>query len=85
MFKTFDISNFFNILPVLMAVVMFFQQKMNTAASAGQSAEQQKMMAIIFPIMFGFIFYNMPSGLVLYWFLNSILMTVFQLRMVRNG
>lgn len=79
------LGNDLNILPILMAIVMFFQQKMNTAASAGQSAEQQKMMAIIFPVMFGFIFYNMPSGLVLYWFLNSLLMTIFQVRMVRHG
>jgi membrane protein insertase Oxa1/YidC/SpoIIIJ len=30
------------------------------------------------PIMFGVIFYNMPSGLVLYWFVNTIFMLVIQ-------
>jgi len=30
------------------------------------------------PIMFGFIFYNMPSGLVLYWIINTALTIVEQ-------
>jgi len=68
-----------NILPLLMMIGMFFQQKL-TMKSSGQANEQQKIMLIIFPLMFGFIFYNMPSGLVLYWFINSVLMLVQQLR-----
>ena len=68
-----------NILPILMMIGMFFQQKI-TMKSSGQSNEQQKMMLIIFPLMFGFIFYNMPSGLVLYWFVNSMLMLLQQIR-----
>jgi len=28
--------------------------------------------------MFGFIFYNMPSGLVLYWFTNTLFMLLIQ-------
>jgi membrane protein insertase Oxa1/YidC/SpoIIIJ len=67
-----------------MAIGMFFQQKISAASSAGASAEQQKIMLIIFPIMFGFIFYHMPAGLVLYWFVNSGLMLVSQLRMNRQ-
>ena len=77
------ISNEFNILPIIMAIGMFFQQKMTSAASGGAAAEQQKMMLIIMPVMFGFIFYRMPSGLVLYWLINSVLMLLFQLRMNR--
>jgi len=38
------------------------------------------MMSIIMPIMFGVIFYQMPSGLVLYWFVNSLFMLGYQLR-----
>jgi len=64
-----------NILPILMAIAMFFQQKMSmkSAAANPQMAEQQKMMVIIFPIMFGFIFYHFPSGLAVYWFLNTLM------------
>ncbi|MDD5431611.1 MAG: membrane protein insertase YidC [Candidatus Omnitrophica bacterium] len=70
-----------NILPVIMAIGMFVQQKLTMAKSGGEAAEQQKIMLIVMPIMFGVIFYNMPAGLVLYWFVNSILMLISQLRM----
>lgn len=72
-----------NILPIIMALGMFFQQKMTSAASGGASAEQQKIMLIVMPVMFGFIFYRMPAGLVLYWLINSLLMLAFQLKMNR--
>lgn len=65
-----------NILPLLMAVAMFFQQKLSTppqTSSGDQMAQQQKMMAIMMPILFGFLFYRLPSGLVMYWFINTIL------------
>jgi YidC/Oxa1 family membrane protein insertase len=74
------LGNEINILPVIMAIGMFVQQKISTGKATGQAAEQQRMMLIIMPIMFGIIFYRMPSGLVLYWFINSALMLVFQLR-----
>jgi YidC/Oxa1 family membrane protein insertase len=74
------IGSEFNILPIIMAIGMFFQQKSTMASSGGQAAEQQKIMLIMMPILFGFIFYHMPAGLVLYWLTNSILMMVFQAR-----
>jgi YidC/Oxa1 family membrane protein insertase len=69
-----------NILPILMAGTMFVQQKMSMASSSASSemAEQQKMMSIMMPILFGVLFYKMASGLVLYWFTNSLLSVVFQ-------
>jgi YidC/Oxa1 family membrane protein insertase len=72
-----------NILPIIMAIGMFVQQKISSASASGASAEQQKIMLIVMPVMFGLIFYRMPSGLVLYWFVNSMLMLAFQLRMNR--
>ncbi len=67
-----------NLLPILMMFTMFFQQKLSMKSMSSMQADQQKMMLWIMPIMFGVIFYNMPSGLVLYWFTNSILMTLSQ-------
>ena len=70
-----------NILPILMAIAMFFQQKISlksSAAANSQAMEQQKMMLVLMPVMFGFIFYHFPSGLALYWFLSTILTTVSQ-------
>jgi YidC/Oxa1 family membrane protein insertase len=77
------IGQYFNLLPVLMAVGMFIQQKSSMGKMSGSSAEQQKMMLIVMPIMFGFIFYNMPAGLVLYWFVNSALASAYQLRLAK--
>lgn len=75
------IGNEFNLLPIVMAIGMFFQQKVSmSSATVGSNAEQQKMMLILFPIMFGFIFYHMPAGLVLYWLTNSILTVAFQFK-----
>lgn len=66
-----------NILPLLMVVGMVLQQRMSSkvmgSAVTDEQKQQQKMMMVIMPIMFGFIFYNMPSGLVLYWLVNTIL------------
>ena len=74
------LGNQINILPILMAIGMFVQQKISMAKASGEAAQQQKMMTIIMPIMFGVIFYQMPSGLVLYWFVNSALMLTYQFR-----
>ncbi len=71
------VGNELNLLPILMVVASFFQQKLSSGQMSGQSAEQQKIMMFLFPIMFGVFFYHMPSGLVLYWFTNTI-MTVIQ-------
>lgn len=65
-----------NILPILMAIAMFFQQKLSTPPHTGsndQMVQQQKMMAIMMPLLFGFMFYRLPSGLVMYWFTNTLL------------
>jgi YidC/Oxa1 family membrane protein insertase len=59
-----------NILPLLMGFTMFIQQRMTTGATAGNP--QAKMMRFM-PIFMIFIFYNFPSGLVLYWLVNNIL------------
>ncbi|PIP19733.1 MAG: hypothetical protein COT38_05375 [Candidatus Omnitrophica bacterium CG08_land_8_20_14_0_20_41_16] len=78
------LGNELNILPIIMAIGMFVQQKISSASASGASAEQQKIMIIVMPVIFGLIFYRMPSGLVLYWFVNSTLMLIFQLRMNRT-
>jgi len=76
------IGNSINILPLIMVAGMVLQQKISTKSMGGavtdEQKQQQKMMLIIMPIMFGFIFYNMPSGLVLYWVVNTALTIVEQ-------
>lgn len=55
------------LLPVLMGIAMFFQQKMTTVDP------KMKMMVYLMPAMMVFVFMNMPAGLVLYWLVNNIL------------
>ena len=74
----------FNILPIIMAIIMFFQQKLSTkniVVSDPNQATQQKFMAIFFPIMLGFIFYHFSSGLTLYFSVFYLMSTFTQLKM----
>lgn len=76
-------GNCINILPIIMVGLMFFQQKISqgltTAGTMTQEqVSQQKMMMFVMPLLFGFLFYKMPAGLVLYWLTNTLLMTVEQ-------
>jgi YidC/Oxa1 family membrane protein insertase len=59
-----------NILPFVMTATTLLQSRLT---SGDQTAQQGKMMTYLFPIMFFFIFWNMPSGLVLYWTIQNIL------------
>ena len=77
-----------NVLPLAMVALMVVQQKISTKVMGGavteEQKQQQKIMLIIMPVMFGFIFYNMPSGMVLYWVVNTILTIVEQAAILRN-
>jgi len=77
-------GNEINILPILMTVGMFVQQKLSMVSSSSSSAEQQKIMMIVMPVMFLVFFYHLPSGLVLYWVINSALMLAYQLKVSRS-
>lgn len=83
------IGNSINILPLAMVVLMVLQQKISTKVMGGavtdEQKQQQQMMLVIMPIMFGFIFYNMPSGMVLYWVVNTILTIVEQSVIFKNA
>ena len=56
-------------LAIAMGVGMVAQQMLTPKMG---DASQQKMMYFM-PIIFTVLFYNMPSGLVLYWFVNQLL------------
>ncbi len=60
----------FRLLPLLMGGSMFLQQKM-TPSSPGVDPSQQKMMLML-PIVFTFMFWSMPTGLTLYWFVSNL-------------
>ena len=62
-----------NILPFFMAGTMLLQSKLTPAM--GDPA-QQKMMMWMMPAMMLFMFYSMPSALVLYWTVSQVLAIV---------
>jgi YidC/Oxa1 family membrane protein insertase len=58
-----------HILPLIMIASQFVMQKMTP--NPGMDPSQAKMMMFM-PLMFGFIFYNFSSGLVLYWLTSNL-------------
>lgn len=64
------------VLPLLMGVTMFIQQKLNPPP---MDPVQQKVLSFM-PVMFTVFFAFFPSGLVLYWVSNNILSIVQQAR-----
>jgi len=57
------------ITPIVMGATMFIQQKMTPTAADPTQAK----LFLLMPIMFTFLFLNLPSGLVLYWLVNNVL------------
>ncbi|MBL8379401.1 MAG: membrane protein insertase YidC [Burkholderiales bacterium] len=72
------------ILPIIMAISMFVQTKMNPTPP---DPLQAKMMTIM-PIVFSIFFFFFPAGLVLYWVVNNVLSIAQQwqiTRMIESG
>jgi YidC/Oxa1 family membrane protein insertase len=58
-----------HILPLAMIISQFVMQKMTP--TTGGDPNQQKMMMFM-PLIFGFMFYNLPSGVVLYYLTSNL-------------
>ena len=58
----------YSLTPVLMALTMFWQQRITPSTA---DPAQQKIMMMM-PLMFGVMFLWVPSGLVLYWFVGNL-------------
>lgn len=70
------------LLVVLYLVSMYFSTKMSSVDPS--QAEQQKMMAVMMPLMFAFIFAGYPSAFLLYWLTLNILQTAQQWLIMRQ-
>ncbi len=57
------------VLPLIMGVTMFIQQKLNPAPLDPMQAKVMMLLPFIFTVFFAFF----PSGLVLYWVTNNVL------------
>jgi YidC/Oxa1 family membrane protein insertase len=71
-------GNEFHLLPILMGVTMFLQQRLTSklpkdGSPLSDAQKQQKMMGNMMSILFMVMFYNFPSGLNIYFMLSTIL------------
>ena len=67
------------VLPLLMGISMWGQQKLNPAPLDPMQAKVMQLMPIMFTAFFAFF----PSGLVLYWFVNNMLSIAQQWQITR--
>ncbi|GJM17037.1 MAG: membrane protein insertase YidC [Thermodesulfobacteriota bacterium] len=65
----------FRLLPIIMGAAWFLSQKMTPMSTAmgGENMQLQMKLMQYMPIIFVFLFWNLPSGLVLYWTVSNIL------------
>ncbi|MBK6658564.1 MAG: membrane protein insertase YidC [Proteobacteria bacterium] len=69
----------FFVLPLLMGISMWGQQKLNPAPIDPMQAKVMQVMPVMFTAFFAFF----PSGLVLYWFVNNMLSIAQQWQITR--
>jgi YidC/Oxa1 family membrane protein insertase len=71
------------IILVLYLVSMYLSTKISAVDPT--QADQQKMMAIVMPVMFAFVLAGFPSAFLLYWLTFNVLQTVQQYYILRSG
>lgn len=83
----FGTLNSLNLLPILMGVAFYLQQKLMPSQAAAstnpQVAQQQKMMMVMLPILFPLMLYKAPSGLNLY-IMSSVFAGVIEQYVIRK-
>ncbi len=70
-------------LPIIYLASQLLYGKFTQAPQGGQNAGQMKMMMYGMPIMFFFILYDVPSGLLLYWIVSNLL-TIAQQAVIKD-
>jgi len=78
--KDLSIKDPFFVLPLLMGATMFIQQKLNPPPPDPMQAKIFMALPFVFTVFFAFF----PAGLVLYWFVNSLLSISQQWVITRN-
>lgn len=71
------VGSYINILPLLIVAVGLIQQKYTTTTAG---APEQKTMMMFMMVFMGVIFWNFPSCLVLYWFIQNLATLIYQIR-----
>ena len=58
---------------MIFVATQLLSTKLTQTPSASQSSGQMKFMQLGLPVIFFFILYNVPSGLLVYWIFSNIL------------
>ena len=82
--KTFIplVGNHIRLLPVIYLVSQLFYGKITQLGGTMQSAQsssQMKFMTYGLPLIFFFLFYNAPSGLILFWTISNVIQMIQQI------
>lgn len=75
-----SIKDPYYVLPVLMGLSMFLQQRLNPPPADPIQAKVMMLMPVIFTVLF----INFPAGLMLYWFVNNTLSFLQQWYIMRS-
>lgn len=67
-----------NLLPIINTGITYLQQKMMTPISSGDEKNPMQSMLYTMPIMMLVLFYNMPSGVTLYYVVSGVLSLIQQ-------
>lgn len=83
------IGNEFHLLPILMGLSMYLQQRLSSKlpkdpSQMNDAQKQQKMMTNMMSILFVVMFYNFPSGLNIYFMFSTLLAVGQQYLMTRK-
>jgi YidC/Oxa1 family membrane protein insertase len=83
-------GNEFHLLPILMGVSMYFQQKLTSKTPKdpklmSDTQKQQKMMGNMMSVLFMVMFYSFPSGLNIYFMFSTLLGILQQWWMTRKA
>ncbi len=71
-----------HILPIVIIISMFLSQYITP--SPGMDPSQRRMMAVMMPVLFGFMLWHYASGLALYWGTGNLMMLFMQIGINRS-
>ncbi len=79
------IGDNFSLLPILMGGAMWAQSKLGGSPTGQSSTAVPPGFNTLLPVVFTVLFYKMPSGLVIYWIINTVMSVAQQYYIVKDS
>ena len=79
------IGDNFSLLPIIMGGAMFAQSKLGGSPTGQSSTAIPPGFNTLLPVVFTVLFYKMPSGLVIYWIINTVMSVAQQYYIVKDS